>query len=336
MRLSVPHLILRFCEFFVYLGKTSPMGIDIKTNMSNSVLSKYIHYGIEKTEDGIEVVPQYEVYRASNITSSVLRQGIESNENEPATPNKPITNDNIIKNISFDQSEILYNIMKLYNGGQPFECDMTASELKFYGKGRGKYEIPVPNILFDVYPQGENIQKIEKWGNLPLEDNSIHSMVIDLPFVISPANSPSAKSPKDGSVLIARRFSAYYPVDNLYLSYYHWISEAYRVLDEGGILVFKEQSMISGGIRHNTDEFSFMAAHKIGFKMIDKFILQAKARLISNSKMKNGQVHSRSYTSQFLVFVKESKRKSKEFNYFDLLDRCEREQAEGFIHVIEK
>lgn len=312
------------------------MGIDIKTNMSNSVLSKYIHYGIEKTEDGIEVVPQYEVYRASNITSSVLRQGIESDEKEPDTPSKPITNDNIIKNISFDQSEILYNIMKLYNGGQPFECDMTASELKFYGKGRGKYEIPVPNILFDVYPQGENIQKIEKWGNLPLKDNSIHSMVIDLPFVISPANSPSAKNPNDGSVLIARRFSAYYPVDNLYLSYYHWISEAYRVLDEGGILVFKEQSMISGGIRHNTDEFSFMAAHKLGFKMIDKFILQAKARLISNAKMKNGQVHSRSYTSQFLVFVKESKRKSKEFNYFDLLDRCEREQAEGFIHVVEK
>ena len=319
------------------------MGIKVKKMTTNSILSKYTHYdvdasGSETCKEEISLTPKFETvtYEHGDIGSSVLRHGIEAPAKVLPKPKERITNSNIIKNISFDQSEILWNIMQLYNGGQPFECDMTASELKFYGKGRGEYEIPVPKILFDVYPQGENIQKIEKWGNLPLEDGSIHSMVIDLPFVISPANSPSAKNPNDGSVLIARRFSAYYPVDNLYLSYYHWISEAYRVLDEGGILVFKEQSMISGGIRHNTDEFSFMAAHKLGFKMIDKFILQAKARLISNAKMKNGQVHSRSYTSQFLVFVKESKRKSKEFNYFDLLERCEKEQAEGFVNVVEK
>ena len=68
-----------------------------------------------------------------------------------------LNNENIIKNISFDQTEILYNIMKLYNDGQPFDCDMTASELKFY-EGRGaKYTIPVPKILFDVFPQDERV-----------------------------------------------------------------------------------------------------------------------------------------------------------------------------------
>lgn len=278
----------------------------------------------------------YKIYTPDNCSSSIFKNAMNGVDVNTAPVKKLITNNNIIKNISFDQSEILWNIMKLYNNGEPFECDMTASQLKFYGKGRGSYEIPVPKILFDVFPQSENIQKIEKWGNLPLEDNSIHSIVIDLPFVISPANSPSAKNPKKGSQLIASRFAAYYPVDNLYASYYHWIKQAYRVLDEGGILVFKEQSMISGGIRHNSDEFSFMAAHKIGFKMIDKFILQAKARLISNAKMKNGQQHSRSYTSQFLVFKKESKRKSKEFNYFDLLEWCENEDNNGFKNIVEK
>lgn len=312
------------------------MGIDIKTNMSNSILSKYVHYEIDGSGGKDEVVPQYESYKVGPVVSSVLKMGIESAPKVLPKPKKKLTNSNIIKNISFDQSEILHNIMELYNGGNPFECDMTASELKFYGDRGGKYNIPVPKILFDVYPQGDNIKKIEKWGSLPLDDGSIHSIVIDLPFVISPANSPSAKNPNDGSVLIARRFSAYYPVDNLYASYYHWISEAYRTLDEGGILVFKEQSMISGGIRHNTDEFSFMAAHKIGFKMIDKFILEAKARLISNSKMKNGQKHSRSFTSQFLVFVKEGKRKSKEFDYFNLLEWCEEEQKNGFVNIVEK
>lgn len=314
------------------------MGIKIKKMSTNSILSKYVHYDIEPSNDEncseeINLVPAYETH---TIESTVLRRGISEPAKEIPKPKKKLTNSNIIKNISFDQTEILHNIMQLYNNGKPFECDMTASELKFYGEGRGKYEIPVPKILFDVFPQNENTQKIEKWGNLPLEDGSINSIVIDLPFVVSPANAPSSKNPEKGSQLIAKRFAAYYPVDNLYLSYYHWISEAFRVLKEGGLLVFKEQSVISGGIRHNTDEFSFMAAHKIGFKMIDKFILEAKARLISNAKMKNGQKHSRSFTSQFLVLVKEKKWYSKEFNYFDLLDRCEREQAEGFVNVVEK
>ncbi len=324
------------------------MGVKIKKVGTNSILSKYIHYDVVPSgEDGCtedtNLSPSYEThtYEATttdegNITSSLLKHGLESPAKKLPQHKKRITNANIIKNISFDQSEILHNIMVLYNDGKPFECDMTASELKFYGDRGGKYNIPIPKILYDVYPQSENIEKIEKWGSLPLEDGSIHSIVIDLPFVISPANSPSAKNPNDGSVLIARRFSAYYPVDNLYASYYHWICEAFRVLDEGGIMVFKEQSMISGGIRHNTDEFSFMAAHKVGFKMIDKFILEAKARLISNAKMKNGQKHSRSFTSQFLVFVKKTKRKSKEFDYFKLLDWCEEERQNGFVNIVEK
>lgn len=272
------------------------------------------------------------VMAETDFPESVTLKEYEENNEEK------LDNSNIIKNISFDQSEILYNIMQLHNEGKPFDCDMTASELKFYeGRGKGAtYNIPLPKILFDVYPQDERIQKIDKWGNLPLENNSIHSIVIDLPFVISPANAPSAVSNKEGASLIARRFAAYYPVDNLYLSYYNWLKNAYRVLDEGGICIFKCQNVISGGVFHSSEEFSFMAASKVGFKMIDKFTLEAKARLISNAKYKNGQKHSRSFTSTFFVFKKESKFKSKEFNYFDLLDRCEKEYNEHFVNVIEK
>ena len=70
--------------------------------------------------------------------------------------------------------------------------------------------------------------------------------------------------------------------------------------------------------------------------MIDKFTLLAKARLISPGKYKSGQIHSRSYTSMFLVFIKSSKNKSKEFNYGQLLDRCQKEENEQYINVIEK
>lgn len=250
-----------------------------------------------------------------------------------------LNNSNIIKNISYDQTEILHNIGLLYNGGSDqFDADMTASTLGFYNKGSNKYKynIPEPRILMDVCPTRDDIIKLEKWGSLPLEDESIKSIVIDLPFVISPSTAPSAEKPKDGSSLIYKRFNGYYPVDNLYLSYHHWLSEAYRVLDNGGICIFKCQSCISGGIRHNIEEFSFMVAQRLGFKMEDKFSLLAKARLISNGKYKDGQKHSRSYTSQFLVFIKDPKRKTKDFFFEDLIDRCEKEAAENYINVVEK
>ena len=46
-------------------------------------------------------------------------------------------NSTIIRNISYDQKEILYNIMTLHNGGKPFDCDITASSLKFYEDRKG-------------------------------------------------------------------------------------------------------------------------------------------------------------------------------------------------------
>jgi len=324
--------------------------MEFKLNIDSSILSAcgvipklilddkttaYINtdYPVKETTEEVNPLAVFE-----DEDYCVDTQDDEICDSEDTTEKKVLNNNNIIKNISFDQSEILYNIMKLYNNGEPFECDITASELKFYeGRGRSAaYNIPLPKLLFDVYPQDERVKKIEKWGKLPLEDNSIHSIVIDLPFVISPAKAPSTINPSKGSQLIAKRFAAYYPVDNLYFSYYHWIKEAFRVLDEGGICVFKEQSVISGGIRHNSDEFSFMAGEKVGFKMIDKFILQAKARLISNAKMKNGQLHSRSYTSQFLVFKKEAKFYSKEFKYYELLDKCEEMEQDGYTKIVEK
>lgn len=247
----------------------------------------------------------------------------------------------IIKNISYDQSEILHNIGIIYNNGSDqFDLDITASKLGFYNGGKKmEYNIPEPKILMDVFPTRDDIIKLEKWGKIPLEDGSVHSIVIDLPFVISPANAPSATNEiKDGSSLIYKRFSGYYPVDNLYYSYYHWISEAYRVLDEGGICIFKTQSNVSGGVKHNIEEFSFLAGQSVGFKMEDKFTLLAKARLISSGRYKTGQKHSRSYTSQFLVFRKDSKRGCKDFDYIDLLNVCKQKESsvDGYNDIIEK
>lgn len=248
-----------------------------------------------------------------------------------------LNNSNIIKNISFNQSEILYNIMQLYNEGKPFDCDITASTLNFYkAKKNSEYAIPEPKLLFDVSPQFDNIVKLNPFGPIPIEDNSISSIVIDLPFVISPSNAPSFLNNREGSSLIAKRFASYYPVDTLYESYYHWIKEAYRVLKENGICIFKCQNTVSGGIQHNVEEYSYMAAEHVGFTAEDKFILLAKARLISNAKYKK-QVHARKYSSSFWVFKKELKEKSTKFNYFEIIDKIsKRDLSNGYYKLKEK
>lgn len=239
-----------------------------------------------------------------------------------------LDNSNIIRNISFDQSEILWNIMQLYNNGEPFEADMTASELKFYGKRPGNaYEIPTPKILMDVYPLRDDIIKITPFQRLPSPDNSIGSMVFDPPFIISPHNCKSIREQKEGSNLIAKRFASFYPVGELYTNYAFWCLEAYRVLKDGGIFVTKLQSTISGGYSHNSEEWMFMCASKAGFYCIDKFILEAKARLISASKYKK-QVHARKYTSVFYVFKKDDKM-AKKFNYIDMIKDVDYEHLEG-------
>ena len=233
---------------------------------------------------------------------------------------------NIIKNISSNQFEILYNIMQLYNDGKPFECDMTYSSGKFYDRG-GEFAIPQPSLKFDVMPQFDDVVKIEPWGKLPLDDNSLSSMVIDLPFIIAPRNSPScmAENEKDGSNIIFKRFSSYYPALELYQSYWHWLEETYRVLRPDGLCVFKCQDNVSGGKFHNVSSFSFMVAHKLGFTIEDKFILEAKSRLISGKVKK--QMHARNYTSVFWVIIKNNKFK---LDYIDLLNAYSNQIFEKF------
>ena len=234
---------------------------------------------------------------------------------------------NVIKSIGYNQHEMLYNIMCLHNDGKPFDCDPTYSIGNFYGtfnitKTNGEeatIEIPQPKYKFDVNPQVDGVEKIEPLGDLPLEDNSIDSICIDLPFVIS--CGPSINTPdfdEDGNRvknnMISRRFACYYPVAELLASYKHWIEESYRVLKEDGILVFKTQPTITGSKMLNSPYYSRMIAESIGFDSLDEFVLLSKHRIISGKV--NKQQHARSFHSYFLVFKKSLKKK---VAYFDFM-----------------
>lgn len=254
-----------------------------------------------------------------------------------------LNNNTIIKNIGTDQKKILYDIITLYNEGKGFECDMTASELKFYDadvsepkevsvlnkkgeKVKNIYKIPVPNILFDTYPLNDNIKKIMPFEKLPLEDNSISSIVVDLPFVISPKTAKSVIEKKTGSNIISSRFASWYPYMEAYENMFWWIRECFRVLKEDGICVWKMQNTVSGSINHSFTEFAFICGQDAGFYVIDNFTLQAKARLISSGKY-NKQCHARKFTSNFLVFKKGDKFAEKS-NCLAILKHCKETELE--------
>ena len=251
--------------------------------------------------------------------------------NENIEEENKLSNATIIRNISYDQTEILHNIGQLYNeGSDQFDADMTASSLVFYnGSHNGKYIIPEPKILMDVYPQRDDIIKITPFQKLPLEDKSIHSLICDLPFVISPKTCKSVVEKKEGANMVSNRFSSFYPAEELFENIYWWEKEAFRVLDDGGILIWKMQSTVSGGRQLWSVPFSFISATKLGFYPIDEFILQAKARLVAASKIKK-QMHARKYTSTFFVFKKDEK-KARKNNCLTILKNCEQNVFEGKV-----
>ena len=212
----------------------------------------------------------------------------------------------LIKNVSTSQTEILKNIIDLHNGGRPFDVDITYSTGGFYKKSKSSdIVIEEPLMKFDVYPLFEDVSKLEPWGNIPIENESVESVIFDPPFICAPRNSKSVIEPKEGSNIMFKRFSSYYPIFELHASYSHWIAEVYRVLKEDGIFVFKCQNTISGGKFYANEEYVWMEAEKIGFTTLDKFNLTAKARLLSG-KVKN-QEHARNFNSVFWVFKKDEK-----------------------------
>lgn len=286
----------------------------------NETKTTFVSVDIKQDDTvGNEVVDTY-------TKSTDVSEDCKSEEDEKVV--EVVNSDNIIRNTSYSQKEILRNIMKLYNNDEPFDCDITASTLKFYTKTKGEdIDVPLPKHLFDVYPQSDNVKQIVPFQKIPMEDSSLGSIVFDPPFVISPKTCKSATEGKDKSCLIYKRFSSFYPVSELYYNYYWWIKEAYRTLKDDGIFIVKCMSTVSGGYQHNSEEFVFMTAMNMGFYCVDKFILNAKARLISSSKYKK-QCHSRKYTSVFYVFQKNPKMLNK-YNYFDLINKMNESDLEG-------
>ncbi len=218
----------------------------------------------------------------------------------------------VIKSTSYDQEEIIKNIIKLHIPSGVIDCDPTYSIGNFYKKTG----IEAPKYKFDIVPQAEGVEQASA-DKLPLENNSINSLLFDPPFLISvgPSLKQTDASKKiDGkSNLIHQRFSSFESPKKLWDFYKASLEEGYRVLNENGVFIFKCQDTVSSSKQYFSHSYIMNIAVKIGFYPKDLFVLLAKNRMISGKHA--NQFHARKYSSWFWVFEKNNK--GNKIDYFN-------------------
>jgi len=201
----------------------------------------------------------------------------------------------IISTINYDEQEIIRDILFLHGNGSGIDCDPTYSTGNFYKNGLSK-----PKYRFDKEPQSKEVIKATS-DNLPLENECINTIIFDPPFIISGGSYNEAK---EGSCIIAKRFTIFESFDELKEMYSGSLKEFSRILKPEGIVIFKCQDTIASSIQYFSHVWVMYEAIKHGFYPKDLFILLAKARLIDGRK----QQHGRKFHCFFWVFKKEINR----------------------------
>ena len=200
-----------------------------------------------------------------------------------------------VRSVYATNQEILSAIETLHCTGG-FECDMTFGNGSFW-KGRNQ-----PNYCFDITPLQEGVIQADS-QMLPLEGSSLNNCVFDPPFLTYVKNGRDHNS----KVAMTARFGGYYRYDELESHYRGTLSEAWRVLKTGGVMVFKCQDVIHNHRMHCTHVNVVNWAEYEGFRLLDLFILPAKSRM--PGPQKGVQRHARVFHSYFLVFIKQNSRK---------------------------
>lgn len=200
----------------------------------------------------------------------------------------------MILSVSSDQDQILRSIMRLHNGGRPFEVDPT------YSKGIFYRNLPKPTYRFDLAPQSNDVEQADARA-LPFVDNCVHSIMFDPPFLASHSNVDTG--------IIKKRFTSFPSIEALWQFYEEALQEFYRILIPGGLLVFKCQDTVSGGKNWFSHFMVEDYARRIGFVEIDLFILISKSVMWSANFAR--QQHARKGHSFFIVFKKPIPKRSK-------------------------
>jgi len=194
----------------------------------------------------------------------------------------------VVPSYSFSQEIIITNIMKLYDIDR-FYIDVCYSKGNFY-----KHDIPEPVFKYDIEPKTKDTIKCDS-RKLPHENDSAKSIMFDPPFL--------TVFQKKGESVIKDRFGFYNTLEELYSMYCDSLSEFYRVLKPGGIVVFKCMDFVCSGKQNWSHVHVFNMASIIGFYPLDFFICLSKTVML-NKSLKFTQRHARKYHSYFWVFKK--------------------------------
>lgn len=194
----------------------------------------------------------------------------------------------MIKSISYDQDEIINNIIQLHCPSG-IEVDLT------YGNGSFYKNINKPKYCFDIEPLSDIVAKADSTA-IPLEASTINSIMFDPPFLTY------IKKGREHDSIMAKRFSGYYKYEELEEHYKLTLKECSRVLIKKGILIFKCQNLINNHKMHPTVYNAISWASEFGFRLKDEFLLLASHRMPIGKNKK--QQHARIFHSSFLVLEK--------------------------------
>ena len=200
----------------------------------------------------------------------------------------------MIPTVYNEQHLLLRAVIKLYSPGG-FNLDPTYSKGGFYSTGH----IPQPEYKFDLLPQSLEVIKAD-CRNLPLEINSIGSIIFDPPFLHA-----GGKNSKMGN-----RFGSYPSQSSLFNDLYVPAGREFnRVLHHEGILCWKCQDTVESGKQVYTHIKIFELLTSLGFIIEDLFILTASNRMRGWNHSR--QLHARKFHSFFWVARKEKERRNK-------------------------
>ena len=149
--------------------------------------------------------------------------------------------------------------------------------------------------MFDKYPQGEDVKPLEQASSLPA--CSLKSIVIDLPFMVQ-----SCPTPKSQTSIMLDRFTSFGSIEELYEANRQMLQLAHGLLSPKGILVVKTQDIWKHGKQHWVSLYVINEANRLGFELIDQFILVAKTKLLRKAYTKHCARKMHSYS---LVFRKQ-------------------------------
>ena len=199
-------------------------------------------------------------------------------------------NDGIIKSVSYDQQEILNWIIQLYIKEGYIECDYTFSIGVMYKNDN----VIIPKYRFDKYPdQCVGVLDLKDADSI-LEDGTLISSIIDLPFLVT-------KREWAETIKMAQRFNVFNDMDEAEEANKYLLELSFRKMKKGGILIMKTQDIYAEGKQLWFHRYVEDWAMEVGYKLIDMFILVADYRVLNKGL---SQKVARKFHSYFFVFKK--------------------------------